>query len=453
MRTVKEALQLVSDRVRPLIPVESTISDAMGAIVAEDVVSSLDSPPFDKALMDGFAVRAADISGDSTSLSCVEVLTAGQVARQSVESGTTIQIMTGCPMPRGADSVVPVERTTVLNGEHSEGTPRGSEHSSGPEERSKTSEDTDAAAPVEPTSTVGAQIQFQMTSVPHGANVLTRGECMRTGETVLTRGSRLGAEALGLLAELGEVRTSIQPRPRVAILATGDELVEPGEDLGPGQIRNSNESMLAAQVRRAGAIPVPLGIARDNRDELRQKIRAGLEADMLILSGGVSAGILDLVPSELAEAGVSEVFHKVKLKPGKPIWFGVRDGDGPQCVVFGLPGNPVSSLVCFELFVRTALRKLQAAPALGPFSLEARLTQEHIARGGRPTYYPCRLHWDTTGARATPCPWRGSADLRATASANAMMVLGEDPMTHASGDPISVIPWEFEPQNDSGGRP
>ena len=453
MRTVSEALQLVSDRVQPLAPVKSEIADAFGAIIAEDVVSNQDSPPFDKALMDGFAVRAAEITDDSNVLTCVEVLTAGQVAQKSVESGTTIQIMTGCPMPEGADAVVPVERTRVLKTAERIEEAQPTERTAGAAGVSHSSPGGAGETLLQTTARIGSQIQFQVSPVPCGANVLMRGECMRTGETVLSHGSRLGAEALGLLAELGKVCVSVQPRPRVAILATGDELVAPGEELGLGQIRNSNESMLAAQCRRAGAIPLPLGIARDNRDDLRQKIQAGLEADMLILSGGVSAGILDLVPSELAAAGVSEVFHKVKLKPGKPVWFGLGDGDGPQSVVFGLPGNPVSSLVCFELFVRSALRRLQAAPSVGPFSLQARLTQEHIARGGRPTYYPCRLHWDTTGARATPCRWRGSADLRATVSANAMMVLGEDPMTLASGDPISVIPWEFEPQDNSEGRP
>ena len=230
------------------------------------------------------------------------------------------------------------------------------------------------------------------------------------------------------------------------MLATGDELVSIDETPGPGQIRNSNETMLCAQLRRAGADPVPLGIARDNREDLAAKIREGLQADMLLLSGGVSAGKLDLVPSELAAAGVREVFHKVQVKPGKPIWFGVH-GDEKIAVnsrqrprfVFGLPGNPVSSMVCFELFARTAIRRLMNNTPAEPSTLTARLTEDFHHTGDRPTYHPAKLKQTAEGPRITPLPWQGSADLRATADATALAVFPAGDKSYPIGSVIEFV--------------
>lgn len=419
MLSVDEALQRILQRTEPLEAETVDVDRALGRVLAEPVVSRQNSPPFDKALMDGYAIRAADIVAPVTRLTCIESLTAGQTATRAVGPGEACRIMTGTPMPPGADSVVPVEQTAFDD--------------------------------------VTSQVEVTLESLQPGANVMLTGTSFRTGEHLMEAGHRLSAESLGLLAELGYGRTRVRRCPRVAILATGDELVEPTEVPGPGQIRNSNATMLVAQCQRAGVIPVPLGIARDERQDLQSRIRAGLEHDVLILSGGVSAGVLDLVPSELAAAGVQQEFHKVHLKPGKPIWFGVRAADpsagaAARSLVFGLPGNPVSSLVCFELFVRPALRALQASPHPRGATVAARLTEEHIARGGRPTYYPGRLHWDASGARVTLSRWRGSADLRSTVDANAMIVLGAEPRTYAAGDTVDVIPWEFEPTADAGGE-
>ena len=208
-----------------------------------------------------------------------------------------------------------------------------------------------------------------------------------------------------------------------------------------GQIRNSNGPMLAACVRKAGGVPIELGIARDERDDLARLVERGLSSDVLVLSGGVSAGILDLVPGVLRDLGVGEVFHKVRLKPGKPLWFGVRPAEPPRshaALVFGLPGNPVSSLVCFELFVKPAIDRLagRQTPAR---TTQARLAAEFHHRGDRPTYHPAQLAHEASGAIATPLRWHGSGDLRALAAANALICFSSGDRSYAIGETVTVL--------------
>src|SRR5262249_18044829 len=241
--------------------------------------------------------------------------TAGQTPHKPVRQGEAIRIMTGAPIPTGADAVIMVERTRLLNDQH---------------------------------------IEIEDKPTRTGQNILPRGKEMRRGEAAVRGGTVLRPQHFGTLVSAGAATPSVYPAADVAILATGDELVDAHEIPGPGQIRNGNGPMLLAQVHRASGKPYLLGIARDRLDSLRPLITEGLRAPILVLSGGVSAGKLDLVPGVLQELGVQAHFHKVEMKPGKPIFFGTRD----HTLVFGLPGNPVSSLVCFELFVRPALRRL-----------------------------------------------------------------------------------------------
>ena len=411
MLTVDEALEQILAVVSSFPPQAVPLADALGAVLAADIVSDTDSPPFDKALMDGYAVRSGDVTGETTVLKVIEEVTAGQVATHTVAAGEATRIMTGAPLPDGVDAVVRIEDTEF--------------------------DDT--------TGTVAVRLD----SISPNANLMRRGTSMRRGETVLKAGRVLRAQELGAMAEMGVTDVSARRRPRVAILATGDELVPVGETPGPGQIRNSNATMLAAQVRQAGGDPVLLGIARDNRNDLGKKIRDGLAHDILLLSGGVSAGKLDLVPSELEAAGVTQVFHKINVKPGKPLWFGVREsthregderGDHP-CFVFGLPGNPVSSMVCFELFARTAIRQLMGRPDPRPQPLSAELTHEYAFRGDRQTYHPCRLEWTQNGPRATIATWHGSADLRSTVDTQGLAVFPPGETDFQPGDRIDVIPW------------
>ncbi|MGC1275336.1 MAG: gephyrin-like molybdotransferase Glp [Planctomycetaceae bacterium] len=413
MLSVEDALAEVIRHATPIDVETVPLAAALGRALAEDVTSGLDSPPFDKSLMDGFAVRGSDTANAGTMLSVIEAVTAGQVPSLEVGAGQATRIMTGAPLPAGADTVVPIERTTPG------------------EDR------------------VRIDVAFAA-----GKNILYQGESMQTGERVLAAGHGLRPQDLGVLAELGIASVPVRRRPRVAILATGDELVPPDREPGPGQIRNSNESLLVGLVAAAGCEPVPLGIARDKKDELRTKIDAGLMCDLLILSGGVSAGDLDLVPQVLQEAGVRQVFHKVNVKPGKPVYMGSGMWDVgcgalrpnptshiPHPLIFGLPGNPVSALVCFELFAKTAVRRMLGIEPPGPRPVTALLTQPFENRGDRPTYHPAKITVDSDGRlTVTTVRWAGSGDLRATVDADGVAVF-EPNRSYTAGETIDVLPW------------
>jgi molybdopterin molybdotransferase len=258
---------------------------------------------------------------------------------------------------------------------------------------------------------------------------------MRRGDVVLKAGSVLRPQEFGILATVGRTSVKVVLPPRVCVLSTGDELVEASEMPGPGQIRNGNGPMLTAQVLRAGGSPHFLGIARDRVEHLRPLIRQGLSSDVLLLSGGVSAGKLDLVPDVLRELGVEAKFHKVEMKPGKPLFFGMRE----RTLVFGLPGNPVSSFACFELFVRPALRVLRGLSEPGPRIVQAELEQDFPYRTERPTYHPAALTTDNRGWRVRLVPWFGSPDLLALTRANALAVLPAGDHQHRAGQCLPVM--------------
>jgi len=363
---------------------------------------------------------------DSTvELSIIEEVTAGRVPGKTVGPGQAIRIMTGAPLPNGADLVIPVEETQFVP------SISAADSSSNPEEQFLGRVSIQLKAPTSP-----------------GRFILRRGAAVRNGATVLPAGRVVRAQELAALAELGKARIPVIQRPRVAILATGDELVPVGIQPGPGQIRNSNEPMLAAQIQQTGAEPVRLGIARDERTDLRSRIRAGLECDFLLLSGGVSAGKLDLVPSELAAAGVRQVFHKIQMRPGKPLWFGVLErpvegasGKSRPCFVFGLPGNPVSSMVCCELFVRAALRRWNGIEPAIAAPIVAKLTVEHHNDGNRPTYHPARLDWSNDGPVVHVVDWIGSSDLCATVDANCMALFPAGDRVWRPGEKLDVFSW------------
>lgn len=404
MLSVLEALSQIVATVCPLPVVDAPVISALGRVLAADVIADLDSPPFDKALMDGYAVRSEDIRGDRAELAVIEEVTAGRVPQRSLSAGQATRIMTGAMIPTGADCVVRIEDTEL------------------------------SAAQAE-------RVIFKVPSIRPEQNILRRGTSMRAGQRVMSAGRKLRAQELAALAEMGQAQLRVRPQPRIAVLATGDELVPVEQVPGPGQIRNSNETMLAAQIAQAGCAAVPLGVARDERTHLRERIALGLEADMLLLSGGVSAGKLDLVPSELEHAGVEQVFHKINMKPGKPLWFGVlRRADRP-CYVFGLPGNPVSSMVCFELFVRAAIRRLMGEQPEMPQPQMARLTHAHRHKDDRETYFPAAIWTENGSVCARLMNWHGSSDLQSTVEANAMAVFPPLPGEYAAGAMVPVIEW------------
>jgi molybdopterin molybdotransferase len=293
-----------------------------------------------------------------------------------------------------------------------------------------------------------------------GQNIMRRGASMRAGEVVLRAGHELRPAEIGLLAEIGRAVVPVFSSAKVAILSTGNELVDVADRPGAGQIRNSNGPMLAAAVRRVGAVPLELGVARDDPADLRAKIELGLTADVLVISGGVSAGVLDLVPAVLGDLGVEQVFHKVSVKPGKPLWFGTNGSKfkvqgsklkqqelepGPlslerETLVFGVPGNPVSSLVCFELLVRPAIAKLTGRdPSIGLRRLPARLVSEFVHRGDRPTYFPAIVRRQQDAFVAEPVRWRGSADIRGVAEANALAMFPGGDRVWPAGEAIDVL--------------
>src|SRR5665213_131362 len=297
MLTVSAALTTVLVHAQPLASEIVPLTPALlGAVLAEDVPSDLDMPPYDKAMMDGYAVRMADLSEGCGELAVIEEVNAGQTPRVALSEKQATRIMTGAPIPTGADTVVMVERTRLADND---------------------------------------RVHIDDPSLQIGRNILTRGREMRRGDTVLRAGAVLRPQEFGLLATVGRTAAKVVPSPRVAVLSTGDEVVEAADTPGPNQIRNSNGPMLLAQIARAGGLPHYLGVARDRLDSLRPLVAEGLNSDILLLSGGVSAGKLDLTPGVLEEAGVVAHFHKVEMKPGKPVLFGTRerpDGRSPTLV-------------------------------------------------------------------------------------------------------------------------
>jgi molybdopterin molybdotransferase len=418
MLSVAEAQHAILKLVTRAKSMRLPVTGAQGLALAGDITSTIDSPPYDKALMDGFAVLAADLEaaareGAECSLIVQEEIMAGHVPRLPLAVGCAARIMTGAPLPEGTDAVVMLE-----------------ESEPGPQRKGM------------PT------VQLRPAAFRAGQNLLRRGAAMKRGETVLSAGQTLTPAAIGLLAELGMADVAIIAPPQVAILSTGDELVPFAAEPGAGQLRNSNGPMLAAQIRDTLAAPQELGIARDNEDELRSAIEHGLQSDILLLSGGVSAGDLDLVPGVLKSLGVRQVFHKVHLKPGKPLWFGVlestEDNAAAETLVFGLPGNPVSSFVCFELFVRPAIRKLMGRAHVHRGTRMLPLAAAHTHRGGRPVYLPAKIETTEAGACVHLLAWQGSADLRRLAEANALAQLPAEAGTYAVGDLVTVMPLTAE---------
>ncbi len=401
--SVQDAWRLIDEHVATADPTAVQLAQADGLVTAEPIHATGDSPPFDKALMDGYAIRASDYLNGIREFRVVGEVTAGQTIDLTPEAETAIRIMTGAQLPRAADCVIPIEHTQPA---------------------------------------AGGRIVVDSPRVQSEWNLARRGQAIRAGDLIIPARTSLGPAQLGALAEMGVSSVQVFPRTTVAIVATGDELVGYDETPGPGQIRNSNELMLVSQVRRAGGTVAFSTIARDERAGLTAAIRRGLESDILVLSGGVSAGVLDLVPSVLAECGCEEVFHGCNIKPGKPIWFGElpadRSPDGRPRWIFGLPGNPVSSMVCFELFVRMGIQKRRGITPPEPQLLPARLATRHVSKDSRPTYFPAVFSRAEEGLMARPLNWQGSFDLQTIALANGFVLL-ETACERAAGQEVQVL--------------
>lgn len=414
MLSVEEALERVLSYVSVLEPETRPILDSLGQVLAEDVYAQFNIPPLDNSAMDGYAVRAEDTDGATEStpvrLEVIDEVAAGSVGRKPVTSGTCVRIMTGAPIPPGADAVVQFEHT-------SEASRMGSGH--------RVVED-------------AVEIYRPVT---RGQNVREAGEDVRQGELILRKGSTIRPAEVGVLASLGYAKVRVIRRPKVAVLATGDELVQVGKKLPPGKIYNSNTYSVASQVLRYGAIPVVLGIARDREEDLTAKIKQALECDLLITTAGVSVGDYDMTKKVLASEG-EITFWQVRMKPGKPLAFG-RIGKVPH---LGLPGNPVSSMVSFEQFGRPAILKMMGKTEFRKPEIRAVLHGGVDNRDGRRCYYRAIVRNVAGVWHAYLTGPQGSGILTSMALANGLVIVPEDVAELNDGEIVRVqmLDWPEE---------
>ena len=370
------------------------LADALGYVLAQEIRADRDYPPFHRSTRDGYAVRSRE-AGENSTLRCFGEIKAGDTVLTPLDPGTCVQIMTGAAVPPGADAVVMIEFTRRSG---------------------------DAVTFDRDTQTT--------------QNIVARGSEARTRDLALAPGLRLGFAELAIAAQVGAANLLCYEKPRVAILSTGDEIVSIPETPGPFHIRNSNGVSLAAQVRLAAGHPVPLGHALDRVEDLSAKIELGLQHDILVLSGGVSMGKYDLVESVLKSFGAEFFFDAVAIRPGKPTVFG-------RCrnkLVFGLPGNPVSTMVTFQLFVTAAIDLLSgAAPRPLPL-LNATLSESLHEKPGLAHFLPARLEWSSASAEVHALPWQGSGDIAALSHANCFLVVPADRHDIPAGENVSVLP-------------
>jgi molybdopterin molybdotransferase len=393
-----DARQLVIRKVAEIAGSRPTVSlpvsDALGFVLAQEIRADREYPPFDRSTRDGYAVRSSE-AASGASLRCVGEIKAGDTVASPLASGTCIQIMTGAGVPAGADAVVMIEFTRRD----------------------------------------GETVSFDRPT-ESGQNIVPRGSEARAGDIALQPGLRLGFAELAIAAQVGAAQLLCTKKPRVAILSTGDEVVPLSETPGPFHIRNSNSISLAAQVRLAGGEPAPLGNALDRVDDLSAKIEEGLRHDVLVLSGGVSMGKYDLVESVLKSLGAEFFFDAVAIRPGKPTVFG-------RCRntwVFGLPGNPVSTMVTFQLFVIPALDLLSRAPARPLPLLEATLAEPLKEKAALTHFLPARLEWTGLSPRVSALRWQGSGDIAALGRANCFLLVPPDRLDIPAGEKVSVLP-------------
>jgi molybdopterin molybdotransferase len=423
MISVEEALEKLLSYVDVLPKEEVAILDSLGQVLAEDVFSDIDVPPLDNSAMDGYAVISSDTLGASAEsprvLRVIDTVAAGSISGQEVVPGTAIRIMTGAPVPAGADTVVRFEDTDE-------------------EQRRQTS----AGRAI---TEIGVLCEIEV-----GLNIRRAGEDISKGSAILTEGAVIRPSEAGVLASLGREKVTVISRPVVAVLATGNELVEIGRPLPPGKIYNSNSYSVAALVKRYGAIPRILGIALDSEDSLVAAIRQGLDADMLITCGGVSLGDYDVVKDVLAKEG--EIgFWTVRMKPGKPLAFGTirgtdRQGAPRRIPHLGLPGNPVSSMVTFEVFARPAIFKMMGKKNWDKPTIEAVLEDRIVNTDGRRVFTRAVIEKREGRYYARSTGPQGSGVLTSMARANGLAIIPEDIAEMKPGEVVQVmmLDWNEE---------
>ena len=397
MIQVQEALDKILTKIQFKGVEKVSLDQALGRVMAEDVVSRINNPPLDNSAMDGYAVIAGDIQSatpeNPVKLEMVEEIAAGYTAKGTLKPGQTMRIMTGAPIPPGADAVLMQEDTQ---------------------------KDGDSILCLD-----RADVE---------ENIRRAGEDIKIGESVLKKGTTLSPAHIGMLAVIGRSQIAVGQRPTVAILSTGDEILELDETPEGPQIFNSNGHMLAAQIKSAGGIPVYLGIAKDTEEDLMEKFAWALKADIVVSSGGVSVGDYDLVKSTLQKMGQDMLFWKVAMKPGKPLAFGrIR-----KTPIFGLPGNPVSSFVSFEQFVRPSLRKVLGCSDLSHKTVQAKLTRTIYKKPGRLHFLSSIVSWANGEYTVTPAGEQGSGILKSAANANGLLIFPLEAEEIKQGQEVAV---------------
>lgn len=391
MIELEKAFELITENCRIMPEIELPVHECLGYVCAEDLYARLDMPPFDKSAMDGYAFKWKEGQNEYI---YDGIIPAGEPADEPLEEGHCIAIMTGAPLPNGADTVIPVELT-------------------------KKAEET---------------IIFEL--LPKKCvNISYKAEDIKKDSMILKKGSMIRTQNIALIVASGYSKIKVYKLPDIAILNTGSEIIEPGQPLKYGQIYNSNGTMLSVMAQNIGINAEYIGIAGDDERSLSLKLTEGLKSDIMLISGGVSMGEFDLVPKVLESLGVKKIFHKVAIKPGKPVFFGKTD----KCLVFGLPGNPLSNYVGFELFVKTALKKMSGCSEWHPVFEDGELTSQFRHKGDRINFYPAIYRNVEDVIKIEPVFSNGSADISSLSKANCFLVGEIGKKEYKAGDIINFL--------------
>lgn len=376
----EEALKAILKNASPLSAEKVSIEDSLGRILREDIYSKLEMPPFDKAAMDGYALNFHEASFTPARLRCIGLIQAGGIFEKKLKKGECVKIMTGAPLPLGADCVVMVENTRQL----------------------------------------GDFVEI-LKPVKKGENICFQGEDLIPGQKVLRQGTKIYSSHIGVLATVGRNFIKVSSKPKVAILNTGGEIVSAGAKLGKNKIYNANGPMLQALLESEAIEPCFLGIVKDNNKELTQAIKKGFNADVLLISGAVSMGDYDLVPAVLNNLGVKKLFHKVNIKPGKPLFFGKKEGT----LIFGIPGNPISNFLTYLIFIRPALYKMMGYEYYKPLFKEGFCKTQVYSKTERKHFILVKIKKIAEKYQLIPIRSHGSADMLALSQADGFMVVDE----------------------------
>lgn len=396
MITYEQALENILKNT-PMLPTEKVLTEeSLGRVLNEEIISAIEMPAFDRSAMDGYALNHLDAEKVPVKLKCIGLIQAGDVFNKKLKRGECVKIMTGAQVPENADCVVMVEYTRITE--------------------------------------EGVEI---LKAAQRSENIFFQGEDFKKGQIVLEKGTKILPSHIGILATVGRKFVKVFAKPKVAVLNTGGEIVSLGNKLGRNKIYNSNGPMLGALLESEGIKPVLLGIAKDNSKELKERIKKGFAADILLISGGVSMGDYDLVPGILEELGVKKIFHKVNIKPGKPVFFGTKN----KTVIFGVPGNPVSNFVAYHIFIRAVIQKMMGAQEPGPGFSEGIAATDFPKKAGRRYFALAKISINEGMCCLSSIPGHSSADTLALSQADSLVMLDDASTVVKNKAKVKFITW------------